>query len=188
MIKQYIFMVCLIAITGSFLLLWESPPESFSRPDTSKIEELPSADSYMSNIKSFVFSNDGNQQYLLEASKISIYNRLSKVNLSEPTFIAYQNNNNSNFLVKADRGNLSKITQIFEFNGDVNANWENVEGKTDLNAGSLSYSLKEESATASGGVQLTTHNSQITGDSLSANFTNKLIKIESRVRGAHDSI
>ena len=61
-------------------------------------------------------------------------------------------------------------------------------GKTDLNASSLSYSLKEESATASGGVQLTTHDSQITGDSLSANFTNKLLKIESRVRGTHDSI
>jgi LPS export ABC transporter protein LptC len=188
MIKQFIFMVCLIAITGSFLLLWESPPESFSRPDTSKIEELPSADSYMSNIKSLVFSNDGNQQYLLEASKISIYSRLSKVKLSEPTFIAYQNNDNSHFFVKADRGDLSKITKIFEFNGDVNAKWENVKGKTDLNADSLSYSLNEESATASGGVKVTTHNTQITGDSLSVNFPNQLLKIESRVRGSHDSI
>lgn len=188
MIKQFIFMVCLIAITGSFLLLWESPPESFSRPDTSKIEELPSADSYMSNIKSLVFSNDGNQQYLLKASKISIYSLFSKVKLSEPTFIAYQNNINSHFLVKADRGNLSKITQFIEFSGDVNANWVNAESKIALSADSLSYSLKEESAIANGGVQVTTHNTHISGDSFSADFTNQSIKIESRVRGTHDSI
>lgn len=188
MIKQFFFMVCLIVVTGSFLLLWESPPESFSRPDSSKIEELPSADSYMSNIKSFVFSNEGTHKYLLKASELSIFSSLSELKLEKPVFIAFQNDTKTQFLVEAKSGSLSKNTQIFLFNGDVNANWQTAVGATNLLAGRLSYSLKEDSAFAEGGVQLTTENTKMTGNTLSADFDNESIIIESRVRGTHDSI
>jgi LPS export ABC transporter protein LptC len=188
MIKQFFFMVCLIVITGSFLLLWESPPESFSRPDSSKIEELPSADSYMSNIKSFVFSHDGTQRYLLKASELSIFSSLSEIKLAKPIFTAFQSDNKTQIQVEAKSGLLAKSTQIFEFNGDVNVNWDTVDGETNLRAGSLLYSLTEDSASAEGGVQLTTPNTQMTGDTLSADFDSESVTIESRVRGTHESI
>lgn len=188
MIKQFFFMVCLIVITGSFLLLWESPPESFSRPDSSKIEELPSADSFMSNIKSFVFSYDGKQKYLLKASELSIFSSLSEIKLAKPTFTAFQSDNKTQVHVEAKSGLLSKSTQIFEFNGDVNVNWQTIDSETNLRAGSLLYSLKEDSASAEGGVQLTTPNTQMTGDTLSADFDSESVTIESRVRGTHESI
>ena len=188
MIKQFFFMVCLVVVTGSFLLLWESPPESFSRSDSSMIEELPSADSYMSNIKSFVFSTDGTQKYLLKASELSIFSSLSELKLTKPVLIAYQNNTKTQFLVAAKSGFLSKNTQIFLFNGDVNANWETAVGSTNLRAASLSYSLKEDSAFAEGGVQLTTENTKMTGNTLSADFDRESLIIESRVRGTYDSI
>lgn len=188
MIKQFFLTACLIVVTGSFLLLWESPPESFSRPDSSKIEELPSADSYMSNIESFVFSDDGTNQYLLKASKLSIFTGRSELKLDKPVFIAYQNDNRALFYVEAKTGFLSKNTQIFEFNGNVNANWETASGEANLSADSLSYSLKEDSASAEGDVQLTTPNTKMTSDSLSADFDSELLKVESRVRGVHESI
>lgn len=188
MIKQFFFMVCLIMITGSFLLLWESPPESFSRPDSSKIKELPSADSYMSNIKSFAFSHDGTQKYLLKASELSIFSSLSELKLAKPIFIAFQSDNKTQVHINAKNGLLTKNTQIFEFNGDVSVNWETVDGGTNLRAGSLSYSLTEDSASAEGGVQLTTPNTKMIGDTLSADFDSDSITIESRVRGTHESI
>ena len=188
MIKQFFFMMCLIVITGSFLLLWENPPESFSRPDSSKIEELPSADSYMSNIKSFVFSYDGTQRYLIKASELSIFSSLSEIKLAKPIFTAFQSDHKTQVQVEAKSGLLSKSTQIFEFNGDVNVNWDTVDGETNLRAGSLLYSLTEDSASAEGGVQLTTPNTQMTGDTLSADFDSESVTIESRVRGTHESI
>jgi lipopolysaccharide export system protein LptC len=49
-------------------------------------------------------------------------------------------------------------------------------------------SLKQDSASAEGGVQIKTPDSEISGDSLSANINTKEIKIKSRVRGVHDAI
>ena len=188
MIKQFFLMVCLVVVTGSFLLLWESPPESFSRSDSSMIEELPSADSYMSNIKSFVFSNDGTQQYLLKASELSIFSSLSELKLIEPVLIAYQNDTKTQFMVAAKSGFLSKNTQIFTFNDDVTANWETDRGGTNLRAASLSYALKDDSAKAVGEVQLSTQNTKMTGDTLTADFDGESLIIESRVRGTYESL
>lgn len=188
MIKQFFFMVCLIVITGSFLLLWESPPESFSRPDSSKIEELPSADSYMRNIKSFIFSLDGTKQYALEASEIAIFSGISELELSRPLLIAYNTNSQqAQFEIKADSGMLYKNSKIFEFDGNVNANWETENGTTALQAAKLAYVLNKKSVSADGGIKLISPDSKMSGDSLSVNFDSNILKIESRVRGIHDS-
>jgi len=189
MIKQFFFMACLIVLTGSFLLLWDSPPESFLRPDSSKVEKLPSADSFMRNIKAFIFSADGAKKYSLKASEMSFFSGHSELKLSQPVFMAHQTDSHGNqFKVEANNGLLSKDTQIFEFNGDVNASWKTIVGETVLAAGRLSYSIEEDSASASGGIQLTTPNTKITGDSLSTSFETEILTIESKVRAVHDAI
>jgi lipopolysaccharide export system protein LptC len=83
---------------------------------------------------------------------------------------------------------LYKNSKIFEFDGNVNANWQTEEGASVLQAGNLAYSLNDDNASADGGVELNTSNSKISGESLSVNFVSKILKIESRVRGIHDSI
>lgn len=189
MIKQFFLTACLVIVTASFLLLWDSPPESFLRPDSSKVENLPSADSYMSNIKSTVFSEDGTKKYSLEATEIAIFSGLSELKLSQPLLIAYQTGNQqTHFKVRSETGTLYKNSQIFEFDGNVNANWTSLDGKTALIAGNLSYSMKKDSASATNGIQLITPKSKLSGDSLSANFASKIVTIKSRVRGVYDAI
>ena len=189
MIKQFFLTACLILVTGSFLLLWDSPPESFLRPDGSKVENLPSADSYMSNIKSYIFSSDGTKKYALEASEIAIYSGISELKLSRPLLVAYNTNSQqAQFEIKADSGMLYKNSKIFEFDGNVNANWQTEKGASVLQAGNLAYALNEDNASADGGIELTTPNASLSGESLSVNFFSKILKIESRVRGIHDSI
>ena len=61
MIKQFLFMVCLILVTGSMLLIWDSPPESFLPKESNLVNKLPSADTYMTNIETFIFSSDGSK-------------------------------------------------------------------------------------------------------------------------------
>lgn len=189
MIKQFFLTACLVFLTASFLLLWDSPPESFLRPDASKVENLPSADSYMSNINSIAFSSDGARKYTLKASQIAIFSGLSELKLSEPLLIAFKTGSQqAQFEIKANSGTLFKSTKTFKFDDNVNAYWETSEGSSLLQAGNLAYVLNEESVYASDGVQLTSPDSEISGDSLSVNFDSKEIKIESRVRGVHDSI
>jgi lipopolysaccharide export system protein LptA len=71
---------------------------------------------------------------------------------------------------------------------DVKANWQARKGATDLTAGTLIYSIKEDSASATNGIKLITPDSSISGESFSANFQTELLKIESEVRATHDSI
>jgi LPS export ABC transporter protein LptC len=189
MIKQFLLTACLVIVTASFLLLWDSSPESFLRPDSSKVDNLPSADSYMSNIKSYIFSSDGTKKYTLEAAEISIYSGISEIKLSQPLLVAYKTNSQRpQFKIKANSGMLYKNSKIFEFDGNVNANWQTEEGTSVLQAGNLAYMVNEDSASANGGVEITTPKSKISGETLSANFITKILKIESRVRGIHDSI
>lgn len=176
-------------ITASFLLLWESKPESFLRSDSGNIKQPPSADSYMRNIKTFIFSSGGTKKYSLKASEISLFGGLSEVKLSQPIFVFHGTDQQKNqLMVEANQGIFSKNSQKFQFTGDVNANWENLRGETVLKAARLSYSIKDDNASANGGIQLTTPDAEITGESISANFESKIFKIETKVKAVHDAI
>jgi LPS export ABC transporter protein LptC len=187
MIKQFLFMVVLISITGSLLLIWESPPESFLRSKTAVVEQLPSADSYMKNIKSYGFSTNGDREFTLVADKMAFYSGSSQLTVTKPIFSS-ETAESEKLQISADSGLLFKKDQIFEFSGNVSANWHNIDNKSFLKAEKLSYLLIKNMAQASGGVSLTTPQTKITGAVLSADFPAKVYKIESGVRAIHESI
>jgi len=187
--KQFFFLVGLAVITGGFLLVWDSPPESFLRPQTGKVDKLPSADSYMINITSYKFSKDGDKQFSLKSSKMSLFNKKSQLILEKPVLVAKQMVEESGELnVIADSGSLSKDTQIFEFTGQVNANWETTDGQILLTSGRLTYSVPSSTAKAYDGVQLKTPQAEITGKTLSADFQTEIFTIESSVRAVYEPI
>lgn len=189
MIKQFLFMVCLILATGSMLLIWDSPPESFLRPEANIVDKLPSADTYMTNIETFIFSSDGLKKYSLTASEMSVFSDQAEVRLTKPEFMALEiGNQRSNVNVTANQGLITKSSQAIQFMGDVKANWQAHKGATALTAGTLIYSIKEDSASAANGIKLITPDSSISGESFSADFQTELLKIESRVRATHDAI
>ena len=187
MIKQFLFMVVLISITGGLLLIWESPPESFLRSKTEKVNKLPSADSYMENINSYGFSVDGDRDFTLAADKMVFYSDRSELIVTKPIFSS-ENTESGKLQVSADSGLLFKKEQIFEFSGKVSANWNNAESQSFLQTEKLSYSLGNSTAQASGGVSLTTSQAKITGARLDADFPAKVYKIESGVRAIHEPI
>lgn len=68
MIRQALLISALIFFVGGFLLIWDSPPESFMRKQTGQVEEVPVADSYMTDVSSLKFSSSGSQQFLLTST------------------------------------------------------------------------------------------------------------------------
>lgn len=189
MIKQFFFMACLILVTGSMLLIWDSPPESFLRPNANVVEKLPSADTYMKNIKTFIFSSDGSKKYSLTASEMSLFTDQAEVKLMKPEFRALEiGNQQSEVYVIANEGLISKRSHAMQFNGDVKANWHSDNGAINLTAGTFSYSTKEDKASANDGIKLMTPNSSVSGESFTADFQTELLRIESRVRATHDDI
>ena len=189
MIKQFFFTLCLILVTGSLLLIWDSPPESFLRPDANIVNKLPSADTYMTNIETLIFSSDGSKKYLLTASEMSLFSDQAEVRLLRPEFLALEiGNQRSEINVSAHQGLISKNSQAIQFMDDVKANWQANNVATALTAGTFVYSMKEDRASAANGIKLITPDSSISGDSFSADFKTESLRIESRVRATHDAI
>ena len=189
MIKQFFFMVCLILVTGSMLLIWDSPPESFLRQEANLVNKLPSADTYMTNVETFIFSSDGSKKYSLTASEMSLFSDQAEVKLIKPQFRALEIGiQRSEVNITANQGLITKSSQAIQFIGDVEANWQAHKGPTALTAGALNYSVKEDSASATNGIKLMTPDSSIIGESFSADFKTELLRIESGVRATHDAI
>jgi LPS export ABC transporter protein LptC len=189
MIKQFFFTGLLILIAGSMLLVWDSPPESFLRPETNLVDKLPSAETYMTNIQTLIFSSDGSKKYTLTATEMALFSNQIEAKLLAPSFVALEiDNQHSEVNVTANQGLISKRSQAIQFMGNVKANWQVDKGSTVLTAGTFIYSMKEDIASAANGIQLVTPESSISGDSFSADFKTELLKIESGVRATHDAI
>jgi LPS export ABC transporter protein LptC len=189
MIKQFFFTLCLILITGSMLLIWDSPPESFLRPNTNVVDKLPSADTYMKNIQTYIFSADGSKKYSLAATEMSLFSKQSEITLVKPKFLALEIGDQFNEVnITADQGLISKASSTLKFIDKVKAKWQSKSGDIALTAGTFTYSLKEDNVSATNGVKLYTPESSISGDSFSADFKTELLKIESGVRATHDAI
>jgi hypothetical protein len=75
MIRQSFIGTALLIIIGWFLLVWDSPPESFMRNNTADRVQQRQVDSYMASITSQRFSATGEQLFLLTSP--IIHRRLS---------------------------------------------------------------------------------------------------------------
>ena len=65
MIRQALLFTTVALIVAGFVLIWDSPPESFLRQANHQLEEKPNADSYMTNITSRRYSVAGNEKFSL---------------------------------------------------------------------------------------------------------------------------
>lgn len=185
--KQFFLMAVLAVMIGGFLLIWESPPESFLRLETNSVDELPSADSYMKGVTSYKFSNTGNQQYRLESTNAFFYNQESMLVLENPTFKASQVDTTASELsIIADRGLLANDRETIELTGKVSADWSTEEGRNLLTAKKLSYFVNDHLAKADRGFKLKTPQAEVTGKNFATDLKAGITTITSNVNAIYE--
>ena len=184
--KQFFLLNALALITAGFLLIWESPPESFLSPLTGKVEKLPSADSYMHEITSYKFADSGIKQFTLNSEKASYYNNQSLLIMESPRLQSAQTDKLETLEIVADRGHLVTDKETLELIGNVDAQWNTAEGSNQLTAGKITYLITSDTAKAEDGFRLRTPQAQLTGKTLSANLQNGTTTITSKVRAIYE--
>ncbi len=75
MIRQSLISLSLLIIVGWFLVVWDSPPESFIRKNADQLVQKRSVDSYMTGISSRRFSETGDELFLLTSSRMELFDR-----------------------------------------------------------------------------------------------------------------
>jgi len=185
--KQFFLMTILVLTIAGFLLIWESPPESFLMPQVGKVEKLPSADSYMQEITSFKFSDKGERQFTLRSIKASFYNKESLLIVDKPTLSSPKTSNLHALKIVADRGYLAANTETLELKGNIDAQWHSANGRSQLTTDKMTYFIASDIARAEDGFQLKTPQAKVTGKTLSTDLKDGITTITSRVSAVYES-
>jgi len=191
MIRQLLLLAVLGVLIGGFLLVWDSPPESFLKSSSAPVERLPDADSYMQNITSYKFTATGKKAFTLQSTKGFFYDQESLLVLDYPRFQASTAEAiTEQVKITADRGELqfSDNGDILQLEGDVNAQWLGSEGLTDLDTQAFSYFIDERIARAQQGFRLRSPQAELTGRALSTDFENGITEIQSQVKAVYESL
>ena len=70
MIRQIFFVSVSLLMLGWFLIVWDSPPESFLQQKNKKIFTQDSIESFMTNSETQIYSNNGEKMLTLKATKL----------------------------------------------------------------------------------------------------------------------
>jgi LPS export ABC transporter protein LptC len=191
MIRQLLLFAALGVLIGGFLLVWESPPESFLKSSSAQTERLPDADSYMENITSYKFSSAGNKAFTLHSTQGFFYDRESLLVLSHPSFQSSSGEASPELLnITAARGEL-QLTEdgdTLQLGGNVNAQWRSSKGLTHLNTEVLIYLIDERIARAQQGFSLKSPDAQLRGETLSTDFVSEITAIQSGVKAVYEAL
>ena len=183
MIRQSFIGITLVVIISWFLVVWDSPPESFIRKNNSQLVQEPSVDSYMTTMTSQRFSDNGNELFILTSSKMELLSGETQLHLSAPRFVSRIGNleqrEEKGVSFVANSGTLSADGSKLSLNGDVVAF---------INGISHQSTLTRMTVTTDGGFKLVSPELTLSGTGLNANLDKEIFRINSKVRATHDAI
>ena len=191
MIRQSFIGTALLIIIGWFLLVWDSPPESFMRNNTADRVQQRQVDSYMASITSQRFSATGEQLFLLTSPKMQLFTGDSRLELTQPRFIALPkgaNNKGKGVAFLADFGTLSGTGDRLSLIGNVKAVITGTEQEKTLTSTSLEYQPTKMIISTEDNFTLKTMQSSLIGKGLVGDLNKDLFTIKSKVHGVHDAI
>lgn len=192
MINQVLFYAFLVFFVGGFLLVWDSPPDTFMGNQTPQVNSIPRADSYMTQITSRQFSDTGKEKFILFAPKVELFSDASETLLTEPKLISFGIKagliNTKTLRIKAKNGTLANNGEILTLTNDVVVTIEAAEGNTQLNTERLVYLPDSETASTGIPFKLRSPQVKISGKGLQADFSNQKYTIKSEVHAVHEPI
>jgi LPS export ABC transporter protein LptC len=185
MIQQALLAVFLAFMIGGFVLIWDSPPESFLRQTNSQMDEHPQADSYMTAVTSQRFSALGSEQFKLSSPRIEFFQGQSTVNLEQPRFIG-QGDIRRPIELSANSGHLDSANGRLELKDNVQALMTTAEGSATLTTARLTYLIDSSIARTDQPFKLLSEQSKASGTGLEIDLVNETFAIQSKVRVTHD--
>ena len=185
MIKPFVLMATAAIMIASFLLIWDSPPESFLRQPSGQVEQTPVADSYMHDVQMRTFSASGVQQFAILAEQINLFTGKEEVYLVKP-LISSRENSPDQLSITASLGELDRAKNRFMLSGDVRLETYQPARTTVLTTDQLSYFGDTGLVTSEALFELTNLQARIRGKGLTADTQNRIYRFEEQVSAVYD--
>jgi LPS export ABC transporter protein LptC len=187
MIRQALLTFILALMVGGFLLIWDSPPESFIRQKDGQFEKDPRADSYMTEITSRRFSSEGSEQFSIRSPRIEFFEGASVLTLARPLFVT-QRPLEKPLVLQAAQGQLNSDLGVLDLAGNVRADINSKGDLSVLTTERLTYLIDADIAKTESSFKLDAPQGSMSGTGLHVDLRRETFLIKSDVRVIHEPI
>ena len=188
MIRQIFFVSLSLLMLGWFLIVWDSPPESFLQQKNKKIFTQDSIESFMTNSETQIYSNNGEKMLTLMATKLESLEGEKILTLYEPRAIGSNQNESfeiSSFSLSSEKGTFDPEKGDLKLFNSVEGILKTSAGQRNLSSPSINYNIPTMALTSNSRFNLQEKNHEITGEKFLIDLKNNDTILFSKINATY---
>ena len=188
MIRQIFFVSVSLLMLGWFLIVWDSPPESFLQQKNKKIFTQDSIESFMTNSETQIYSNNGKKMLTLKAAKLESLEGEKILTLYEPRAIGSSQNESfeiSSFSLSSQKGTFDPDKGDLKLFNSVEGILQTSTGKRNLSSSSINYNIPTMALSSQNRFNLQEENHEITGEKFLIDLKNNNTILFSKISATY---
>ena len=188
MIRQIFFVSVSLLMLGWFLIVWDSPPESFLQQKNKKIFTQDSIESFMTNSETQIYSNNGEKMLTLKATKLESLEGEKILTLYEPRAIGSNQNESfeiSSFSLSSEKGTFDPEKEDLKLFNSVEGILKTSAGQRNLSSPSINYNIPTMALTSNSRFNLQEKNHEITGEKFLIDLKNNNTILFSKINATY---
>lgn len=188
MIRQIFFVSVSLLMLGWFLIVWDSPPESFLQQRNKKIFTQDSIESFMTNSETQIYSNNGKKMLTLKAAKLESLEGEKILTLYEPRAIGSSQNESfeiSSFSLSSQKGTFDPDKGDLKLFNSVEGILQTSAGQRNLSSSSINYNIPNMALSGQSNFNLQEKNYEITGEKFLIDLKNNNTILFSKISATY---
>ena len=188
MIRQIFFLSVSLLMLGWFLIVWDSPPESFLQQKNKKIFSQDSIESFMTNSETQIYSNNGKKMLTLKATKLESLEGEKILTLYEPRALGSSQNESfeiSSFSLSSKKGTFDPERGDLQLFNSVEGILQTSAGQRNLSSSSINYNIPTMALSSQSRFNLQEKNHEITGEKFLIDLKNNNTILFSKISATY---
>ena len=188
MIRQIFFVSVSLLMLGWFLIVWDSPPESFLQQKNKKIFTQDSIESFMTNSETQIYSNNGKKMLTLKATKLESLEGEKILTLYEPRALGSSQNESfeiSSFSLSSKKGTFDPERGDLQLFNSVEGILQTSAGQRNLSSPSINYNIPTMALSSQSRFNLQEKNHEITGEKFLIDLKNNNTILFSKISATY---
>ena len=188
MVRKILYTLITIFILSWFIYVWYTPPESFLKKQIETVFQEDQIESSITDSTTQIFSNNGNQVLIMNASKLEILDGENIIKLYNPsTFGSNQDLSAiySGFSMSSKFGTFDTSKKELILSNSVKGTLKTKEEEQNIVTHSIQYNLPEMVISSDNQFSLTAENYEILGKGITINLNNGKTTISSSINSIY---
>ncbi len=188
MIRKILYTLITVFMLSWFVYVWYTPPESFLKKQIETVFQEDQIESFITDSTTQIFSNNGNQVLIMNASKLEVLNGENIIKLYDPsTFGSNQDVSAiySGFSMSSKFGTFDTSKKELILSNSVKGTLKTKEEEQNIVTHSIQYNLPEMVISSDNQFSLTAENYEILGKGITINLNNGKTTISSSINSIY---